>query len=138
MGQVSTGEAFTDHQRREIDKAINEADRVSGREFSVHVGGSTTGASTDTDSRRAAEVLHRTLPRPGNSILVDVDPVARTLEIVTGESVRQTLTDRQVALAALTMQSAFAAGDLAGGLRAGLQQLARLATPVTSLHTDTP
>jgi hypothetical protein len=36
------------------------------------------------------------------------------------------------------MQSAFVAGDLAGGLRAGIVQLGSLAVPDTSLHTDTP
>lgn len=129
---MSAGEAFTADQRRGIDKAVREAERISGREFSVHVGPS------EGDSRRAAEALHSELPRPGNSILVHVDPVHRTLEIVTGASTRRTLSNRQVALAALTMQSAFAAGDLARGLRAGIAQLAQLAVPVTSLHTDTP
>lgn len=105
---------------------------MSGREFSVHVGPS------GDDSRRTAQDLHGRLARPGNSILIHVDPTAHTLEIVTGASVRRTLSNRQAALAAITMQSAFATGDLARGLRAGLQQLAQLATPVASLHTDTP
>jgi hypothetical protein len=130
--QVSAGEAFTDDQRREIDKAIREADRISGREFSVHVGPS------DGDSRRKAEALHSELPNPGNSILIHVDPVLRTLEVVTGASTRHSLGNQQVALAALTMQSAFVTGDLTRGLRAGIIQLASLAVPVTSLHTDTP
>jgi uncharacterized membrane protein YgcG len=129
---VSPGEAFTDDQRREIDKAIREAERMSGREFSVYVG------ACGGDSRREAEAQHSQLPRPGNSILIHVDPVQRTLEIVTGASVRHSLSNQQVALASLTMQSAFAAGDLAGGLRSGITQLASLAVPVTSLHTDTP
>jgi uncharacterized membrane protein YgcG len=129
---VSGGEAFTADQRQEIDRAIREADRVSGREFSVYVGPS------GGDSRAAAEAMHAELPRPGNSILIHVDPVQRTLDIVTGADVRRTLSNGQVALAALTMQSAFVAGDLARGLRAGIVQLAQLAVPVTSLHTDTP
>lgn len=129
---MSPGEAFVNDQRNEIEKAIREAERISGREFSVYVGESTG------DSRRAAEVMHSALPHPGNSVLIHVDPVNRSLEIVTGASVRRSLTNQQVALASLTMQSAFGAGDLAGGLRAGIVQLASLAVPVTSLHTDTP
>ncbi len=129
---MPAGEAFTADQRREIDKVITVADRISGREFSVFVG------PAGSDSRRTAEALHAELPRPGNSILIHVDPVQRTLEVVTGASARHTLGNRQVALAALTMQSCFAAGDLTGGLRAGIVQLAQLAVPVTSLHTDTP
>ncbi len=129
---MPAGEAFTADQRREIEKAVHEADRISGREFSVHVGPS------GGDSRRMAERMHSELPRPGNSILIHVDPVQRTLEIVTGDSAQHSLSSRQVALAALTMQSAFSTGDLARGLRAGIVQLAQLAVPVTSLHTDTP
>ncbi len=129
---MSAGEAFSSDQRHEIDKAIREADRISGREFSVYVG------TSEGDSRAAAEAMHSELPRPGNSILIHVDPTRRTLEVVTGADVRRTLSNGQVALAALTMQSAFMAGDLARGLRAGIAQLAQLAIPVTSLHTDTP
>jgi uncharacterized membrane protein YgcG len=131
-GPVPPGDAFTADQRHEIDKVIKEAERISGRDFSVFVG------PADGDSRRAAEALHRALPRPGNSILIHVDPTQRTLQIVTGASVRRTLSNGQVALAAITMQSAFAAGDLVRGLRAGIAQIAELAVPVTSLHTDTP
>jgi uncharacterized membrane protein YgcG len=129
---VSPGEAFTEDQRREIEKAIRDADRISGLEFSVHVGPS------DGDSRRTAEALHGALPHPATSVLVHVDPVQRTLEIVTGSSARYALGNQQVALASLTMQSAFVAGDLAGGLRAGVVQLGSLAVPDTNLHTDTP
>jgi hypothetical protein len=123
---------FTNDQRLDIERAILEAEKVSGREFSVRIG------SSEGDRRRTAVELHQALPRPGNSILIFVDPIERGLEIVTGSDVRHTLTNRQAALAAITMQTAFATGDLDRGLRAGLAQLARLATPVTSLHTDTP
>ena len=129
---MSPGEFFTSDERRDIEKAIADAERISGREFSVYVGPS------EGDSRRAAEALHNELPRPGNSILIAVDPVHRTLEIVTGASALHTLTNQQVTLAALTMQTLFAAGDFARGLRTGIVQLAQLAVPVTSLHTDTP
>lgn len=129
---MPAGDIFTADQRHEIDKAIREASRASGREFSVRVG------SSEGDSRRTAEFLHGSLPRPGNSILIFIDPVTRSLEIVTGADVLHSLTNRQAALAAITMQSAFATGDLDRGLRSGLAQLARLATPVTTLHTDTP
>ena len=98
---MSPGEAFTEDQRREIEKAIRDADRISGLEFSVHVGPS------DGDSRRYAEALHAALPHPATSVLVHVDPVQRTLEIVTGSSAQYGLSNQQVALASLTMQSAF-------------------------------
>ena len=127
------GEAFTESQRHEIGRAVDEARRVSGWDFAVEV-----GVREGESSRGYAETLHARLPAPERSVLVQVDPEHRTLEIVTGASVRRTLDNRGAALAALTMQSAFAGGDLARGLLAGLQQLAQLARAPKSLHTDTP
>lgn len=130
--RVSGGEAFSPAQRLEIERAVRDAERLSGRAFSVHVGPS------EGQPRRTAENLHASLADPPNSILVHVDPQLRDLEIVTGSSVRAQLTNRQAALAALSMQTAFAAGDLTRGLLAGLQQLAELSRAPVSLHTDTP
>lgn len=132
MVPVSAGEAFTSFQRDEIDKAVRNAEALSGRAFSVHVGPS------DGDSRQCAERLHASLADPPNSILIHIDPQARSLEIVTGSVVRTQVGNRQAALAAIAMQSAFAAGDLTRGLLAGLQQLAALARAPASLHLDTP
>jgi uncharacterized membrane protein YgcG len=130
--QVSGGEAFSPYQREEIERAVREAERLSGRAFSVHVGPS------EGDPRHTAERLHAALANPAESILIHVDPQLRDLEIVTGSAVRTQLTNRQAALAALGMQTAFAAGDLTRGLLSGLQQLAELSRAPVSLHTDTP
>ncbi len=129
---VSAGEAFTPLQRDEIAKGIRDAEKLSKRAFSVHLGPS------DGDPRECAERLHAALADPAASILIHVDPQVRSLEIVTGSAVRSQLSSRQAALAAITMQSAFAVGDLTQGLLAGLQQLAELARPPATLHTDTP
>jgi Domain of unknown function (DUF5130) len=130
--RVPGGDAFTDAQRQDINRALDEAHRVSGWVFAVEVG------ATDGPSRAHAEALHRSLPEPARSVLVSIDPEHRTLEIVTGSSVGRVLDNRSVALAALTMQSAFAGGDLTRGLVAGLQQIAHLARQPKSLHLDTP
>lgn len=130
--QVSSGEAFSPFQREEIERALRDAEKLSGRAFSVHVGPS------EGDPRRTAERLHAALRDPANSILIHVDPQLRDLEIVTGSAVRRQLTNRQAALAALNMQTAFATGDLTRGLLAGVQQLAELSRAPVSLHTDTP
>lgn len=129
---MPAGDAFTAFQRHELDKVIAEAERLCGRRFAVHVGPS------DGDSRATAEALHAGLPDPANSVLIHVDPAGRALEIVTGSEVRQTLTNRQAAFAAITMQSAFATGDLERGIRAGVQQLAEAAREEQSLHVETP
>jgi uncharacterized membrane protein YgcG len=115
---VATGEAFTTAQRHEIDRAIRDAETASRVEFSVFVG------RAEGETRPFAERLHDSLVAPARSVLVMVDPAAKLLEIVTGAEVRRLLDDAEVKLAALTMQTAFAAGDLVGGITRGVQQLA--------------
>jgi hypothetical protein len=129
---VPAGDAFTAFQRHELDKVVADAERLSGRRFSVYVG------PAGDDPRAAAERMHASLTTPAESILILVDPAAHALEVVTGSAVRETLGNRKAALAALSMQTAFAAGDLERGLRAGIQQLAEHAKAEVSLHTDTP
>jgi uncharacterized membrane protein YgcG len=115
---VATGDAFTAAQRAEIDKAIRDAETLSRLEFSVYVG------RADGESRPFAERLHATLAAPDKSVLVFVDPAAKLLEVVTGTEARRVLDDAEVKLAVLTMETAFAAGDLVGGITRGLLQLA--------------
>jgi uncharacterized membrane protein YgcG len=126
------GNAFTPLQAQDIERAVGDAGRVSGATFSVYVG------PTEGDPRAYAEQLHGRLADPDRSVLILVDPSIRQLEIVTGPIVGRTLDNRQAALAAITMQSAFAAGDLYRGLLNGLQQLAGHARGAHTLHTDTP
>jgi hypothetical protein len=129
---VPTGEAFTDAQRHDVGRAVEDAQRDSGWVFALEV-----GPSADV-SRAYAESLHARLPDPSRSILIQVDPDRRTLEIVTGETVRRFVSNRSAALVAVTMQSAFAGGDLTRGLVAGIRQLAQLSRIPKALHTDTP
>lgn len=126
------GDAFTAIQRREIAKAIQDAERISGQSFAIHVGPS------GGDPRGFAETHHALLPEPDDTVLLHVDPASRAVEVVTGESVRRVLPDRQVALAVISMQAAFATGDLTRGLLGGLQHLAGAARRDVLLHTDTP
>jgi hypothetical protein len=129
--QVPAGEAFTARERYDIDKAIRDAETVSRYEFSVFVG------SSEGETRPFAERLHAALTAPERSVLVMVDPSARILEVVTGSEVRRDLEDGEVHLAALTMQTAFAAGDLVGGITRGLMMLAEHARKPRMLHADT-
>ena len=129
---MADGDAFTAFQRHELEKVVADAEHRSGRRFSVYVG------PAAGDVRAAAEQMHASLADPAESILILVDPAAHALEVVTGSKVRETLDNRKAALAALSMQTAFAAGDLERGLRAGIQQLAEQSRAEVSLHTDTP
>jgi uncharacterized membrane protein YgcG len=57
-------------------------------------------------------------------VLVLVDPAGRGLEIVTGERAKARLPDGECRLAAMSMATAFSAGELVNGLIAGLGTLA--------------
>lgn len=127
---MAGGESFSAAERHEIDKAIRDAETLCRYEFSVFVG------RADGESRPFAERLHSALVNPSRSILVMVDPSAKLLEIVTGSEVRRDLDDAEVRLATLTMQSAFAAGDLVGGITRGVFQLAEHARRPELRHTE--
>jgi uncharacterized membrane protein YgcG len=127
---VRAGELLTPGDRATIDRAVRNAEVSCGFDFSVYVG------SSEGDARAHAERLHAQLPSSRSAVLVFVDPVARLLEIVTGVEVRRQLDDAEAGLAALNMQTAFAAGDFAGGIATGLQQLADHARRPPLLHTD--
>ena len=115
---MAAGEAFTAADRQTIDKAIRDAETMCRLEFSVYVGAS------EGDPRRSAERLHAALVAPAKSVLLLVDPAARIVEVVTGVDARRALDDGSVSLAVVGMQSAFAAGDLVGGVKSGVLQLA--------------
>jgi uncharacterized membrane protein YgcG len=124
---VAAGE-FRSGERHEIDRCIRAAEQASRYEFSVYVG------RAEGEPKAFAKRLHAALVAPTRSILILVDPVARALEIVTGVDVRRNLTDREVELAVLEMESAFAADDLVGGLKRGISMLADHARAPETLH----
>ena len=130
MVPVAAGDAFSADDRFEIDKAIRHAETLCRFEFSVYVGAS------DGETRPFAERLHASLVAPDRSVLVLVDPGARILEVVTGVVARRVLDDAEVALAALSMRTAFAAGDLVGGIIGGVNQLAEHARRPALMHSS--
>jgi hypothetical protein len=109
---------FTTRQLLRIDEALRVADTSTGLTFSVYVG------DLDEPTRPYAEKLHAQLTDPARSVLLAVCPNRRALEIVTGSLARRRLPDRDCKLAALSMTAAFSGGDLAGGIVAGVAQLA--------------
>ena len=127
MARVAAGD-FSSAERYALDETIRKAEQQSRVEFSLFVG------SAEGDPRAFATQLHNSLVAPARSILIMVDPDARALEIVTGGYVRRTLTDKEVELTALQMQTSFAEGDLVGGLRRGIAMLAEHARPQNTLH----
>ncbi len=125
---MAAGDHFTNAERFALDEAIRKAEQLSRAEFSVFVG------HAESDPREFATRLHNSLVAPARSILIMVDPEQRALEVVTGGYVRRTLSDSEVDLAVLAMQTDFAAGDLVGGLKRGIQLLADHARSPETLH----
>ncbi|MFG1608801.1 DUF5130 family protein [Actinoplanes sp. NPDC049265] len=109
---------FTTRQLLRLDEALRVADQQTGLIFSVYVG------ELAEPVRETAEGLHRQIEGAARAVLVAVSPNQRVLEIVTGSDVRKRISDRDAKLAALSMAASFAGGDLAGGVLAGLDQLA--------------
>ena len=118
---MSSGEFVNEAGRQDIDRAIQDAEAVSGFRFSVYIGAS------EGDSRGFANQLHSALSAPKESVLIMVDPSARSVEVVTGQEARRALTDDEAGLAVLAMQSDFATVGLASGIIRGLNQLAEQA-----------
>ena len=128
---MPAGDAFSARQQDDIVRAIRLAREQSDLRVSVYVG------ALEGDSRAAAQRLHGALgPDAARIVLVAVDPGARRIEIVTGEQIRRRADDRAAALAAMTMATAFQAGDLSGGIASGVLALAEHAHVPPSLHTD--
>lgn len=125
---MAAGDPFSAADRAALDAAIRKAEQLSRAEFSVFVG------RAEGEPRAFATRLHNSLVAPARSILIMVDPSARAIEVVTGAHVRRTLTDAEVELAIIAMQTAFAEGDLVDGLRRGIALLADHARSPQTLH----
>ncbi|MEU4197275.1 DUF5130 family protein [Kribbella sp. NPDC026611] len=125
---MPAGDAFSPDQLYDIERAVRHAEEISGLHFSVYVGGA------DEETRPFAIELLNELDDPDRTVLVYVDPAGRRLEIVTGPLARRQLSDTSAGLAALTMQTSFATGDLTGGLVTGVQQLGSHAVQAPLLH----
>lgn len=128
---MPAGEFLSPADHRAIERAVANAEAEASCRFTVCID------EADGDPRAYAERLHAGLSAAEQSVLVLVDPVARQLEIVTGPVIRRRLDDSEVALAALGIQTSFAAGDFVGGITQGLQQLAEHARRPQTLHFDT-
>ena len=125
---MAAGDQFSPSQRAEIDRAIRDAETACRFEFSVYVG------TASAESKPFARKLHAALASPERSVLILVDPTARLIEVVTGSVVRRSLSEESVRLAVAGMESAFAGGDLVGGIKHGVAQLAEAARKPHTLH----
>ena len=101
----------------ELDKALRSARERSGLMFLLSVGALGDGRATAAARHADAAV------DPDSTVLVAVDPAGRRVEIVTGALAALACDERTCALASVAMTTSFAAGDLVGGIKNGLQLL---------------
>ena len=127
---MASGDFFSNAERQAIDTTIRRSEQLCRFEFSVFVG------RVEGEPRSFATRLHNTLTAPARTILILVDPDSRLLEIVTGADVRRKVSDAEIELAATAMQALFAEGDLAGGVRQGISQIAEHAHGPRTLHAE--
>jgi uncharacterized membrane protein YgcG len=125
---VPAGELISASDQAELQRAVANAEALSGLEFVLVIGRS------DGEPRDYAVRLHGQVPDPRGSVLVLCDPDGRALEIVTGRRAMRVLDNLECRLAAASMQTSFAAGDIVGGLVNGLQQLGEAARAPRTLH----
>jgi Domain of unknown function (DUF5130) len=138
---VPAGDAFSERDLREIGREVRQISAEAELVFSVLVAdpedlgplGDEAGlvgeaAAGVPDVRAFAEQAHAALgDRAHEAVLILVAPNARRVEIVTGSDLRGRLSDRDCALAALSMTSSFSGGDLTGGVLQGVRMLGQRA-----------
>ena len=124
---MAPGEGLAPGQQERIATAIDRARADNGLDISVLVGDLVL--DEPSQFRSAAERLHAALgeERTATAVLLVVAPGQRRVEVVTGPAARRRVPDRVAALAVLSMTTAFAGGDLAGGVVDGIRQMAMAA-----------
>lgn len=126
---MPAGSAFTSRQSDAIRHAVTTAGDETGLKFFVYVG------QISGDVRAHALRRHAALGAAAEyAVLVLVEPDARRVEIVTGDTARRRLDDRAAGLASLAMATSFAGGDLTGGIVNGVRMMAQAAARPPVLH----
>ena len=109
---------FSFRELARIDEALTMSSRETGLRFTLYVG------DLGTPTRARAEELHAySGSNTAEAVLIALSPGQRVVEVVTGSAAARRLPDRACALAVLSMTTAFAGGDLVGGIVNGLRQL---------------
>ncbi len=131
---MDAGEPFSREQHERIERARRSAEAQSGIRFWIRVG------EFEGDVRLEAEHLLTNLVESTreSGVLILIAPGERRIEIMTTAGARRRITDQATGLVVLTMTSAFAVGDLVGGLVNGLRQLADAAGRAPELIEDNP
>ncbi|MGQ0743529.1 MAG: DUF5130 family protein [Acidimicrobiales bacterium] len=108
--------------RRAVDKAVAAAEARTGLQFCVVID---DAGDHPRDKAEQLFVGAGLAARP--SVMVLIDPVHHKVEVVTARAVRPRIGDPAAEAAVAEMTTWFAAGDLTGGLVAGIRFLAAAA-----------
>jgi hypothetical protein len=106
---------FTPGQLHRLDRSLTAADHRTGLRFSVYI-----GELRAPTHRAVLGLLDGMGSDARRSVVVAVSPEQRVVEVVTGTDAKRYLPDRTCGLAVASMVSAFAQGDLIGGLVSGV------------------
>lgn len=128
---MRAGDRLSDAQQATLERVLATASASAHLSFRLYVG------TLEHGRESALEQLAACGTTASDTVLVAVDPSSRALEIVTGSRAASAVDDRTCGLAALAMTSSFAAGDLVGGLRNGVQILADHARHQPRRHLET-
>ena len=142
---MPAGDAFSEHDLRSIGREIREISEQAEVLFSVLVADpdevpAPEAGEDGSDVRAFAERAHAAIgDMAKDAVLIVVAPNAHRVEIVMGTGLRGRLGDRDCALAALSMTSSFAGGDLSGGILQGVRMLGqRVGKPQQTGSTVSP
>jgi uncharacterized membrane protein YgcG len=119
-------------QRRRVERAVDDAENLTGLQLCIFL-----GAVEGEDLRAHAEQLFVKAglhARP--AVMLLVAPPQRRVEVVTSPDVLARVPDAESAGAVDAMIARFKDGDLAGGLIAGIEHVARAAGPGTAGPDD--
>lgn len=121
---MAAGETLTPADRAQVEQAVARAEEQTGLQLCVYLG------PADGDPREHAETLLRAAQaRSRPAVMLYVAPDSRRVECVVAPGATDRISDAAAQQAIDAMLPLLAAGELAAGLRTGLEALAAAAGP---------
>lgn len=117
-GDVFQEVPFTDHERLLMDNALTDATRATKVRFNIYIG------DLGADSAAGADAVFPGTPEAARSVLIAVDPNAKSVEVRSGRDVAERANDRVCQLGATAALSSFRQGDLVDGLVSAIRVMA--------------
>jgi uncharacterized membrane protein YgcG len=116
------GDLLSRKDLRSLGRAVDEAERTTGLQLAVYV-----GPVEDDPGAHAERLLHESGGSAVPAVLLLVAPEVRRIEIRTSEPARTRIPDEAAERAVAAMTPLLAAGELAAGVKAGLEVIVEAA-----------